>query len=262
MKCVFGIRLALCIAVSASFGLRAAAQPQRQDDKVITPARLGLPPGNVRTSEPVVRVFKADEDGHRLKEQPAHYPFTQQPGYVPKAGEVTVKHQGVDISTRPTGSTSSKPMDFKAGINGEVVRAGKGTYNTITVKLQDGTQIQFLHSSKVYVKIGDKVTPDTVIGKSGNTGANSVHIHVQARDKDGKILANPDAVFRTGTSGTKTTSASPPSQNGLGGVLINPMPERDDGTIDDGETEQILRDRPASKARSWRIELPKEGDEE
>jgi murein DD-endopeptidase MepM/ murein hydrolase activator NlpD len=257
------LRFAVFVAVWFGIAALGDAQGPKIEDKIITPSRLGLPSGNARTSEPVTRVYKADDRGVPLVTQPRGYPFTPQPGYVTKPGEVTRKHDGVDVSTRPKGSSSSKPMDFKAGVNGVVVRAGGGRTNTITVKLADGTLIQYLHSSKVYVSQGDKVTPDTVIGRSGDKGATpgAVHVHVQARDKSGKVLSDPDAAFRRGLTSPHAPRQSngSPARGDVGGILINPSPKRAEAKDDGRNAAQIIRSRPGAKARSWRIELPKQG---
>lgn len=256
---VMGMRLVGCVLVACSGAALARAQGHREHERVITPARLGLPAGNVRTSEPGTRVYKADGRGVPLRRQPAGYPFTPLPGHVSTPGEVTRTHGGVDISTRPKGSASPKPMDFKAGVYGEVVRAGGGEWNTIGIKLADGTELQYLHASKVYVEKGQLVTPDTVIGRSGSKGANAVHIHVQARDRAGRIT-DPDTAFRRGITAPNSPDDSNGSkgQGGLGGVLINPRPEAE--RLERNDADPSVRVRPSAKAKSWRIEVPTPGE--
>jgi murein DD-endopeptidase MepM/ murein hydrolase activator NlpD len=38
---------------------------------------------------------------------------------------------------------------------------------------------------------GQEVTPDTELGVTGSTGANAVHLHVQAKNPDGNPI-NPE----------------------------------------------------------------------
>ena len=58
----------------------------------------------------------------------------------------------------------------------------------------NGNIIQYMHASTVDVKIGDKVLPDTVLGKTGNTGTGPIHLHVQAADATGKKI-NPKDIL-------------------------------------------------------------------
>ena len=109
-------------------------------------------------------------------------------------------HEGVDLAC-------SEPKEFKAGIYGKVFRSGGGDFNTITVKLIDGTIIQYLHSSAVYVREGDIVGPDTVLGITGKTGASAVHLHIQARDLKGPI--HPDKALALGLKKPVTTIYPP-----------------------------------------------------
>ena len=74
-------------------------------------------------------------------------------------------------------------MDFKAGVYGLVVRAGGGDWGTISVQIRDGSVIQYLHTTASHVKVGDLVTPDTVLGVTGRTGARDIHLHIQAKTK-------------------------------------------------------------------------------
>ena len=53
-----------------------------------------------------------------------------------------------------------------------------------------------MHASTVDVKIGDKVLPDTVLGKTGNTGTGPIHLHVQAPDATGKKINPKDILGR------------------------------------------------------------------
>jgi murein DD-endopeptidase MepM/ murein hydrolase activator NlpD len=168
-----------------------------KDDR-ITPERLGLPAGNTRTSEPfVTRVYKTDEFDNILKRQPPGYPFTVTTDYALKDNETARVHEGVDLSSRSAGGQPPRPLDFKAGVYGVVVKAGDGPWGTITVQIRDGTLIQYLHTSASLVKVGDVVAPDTRLGVTGRTGAAVIHLHVQAKDKYGHTVS-PDLAFRAG----------------------------------------------------------------
>ncbi len=181
----------------------ASAMAMAQDggfskDDRITPERLGLPKGNTRTSEPfVTRIYKTDDSGDILKKQPTGYPFTITSDYTLKDYEAARVHEGVDLSSRPEKGQPPKPLDFNAGVNGVVVKAGDGPWGTITVQVRDGSLLQYLHTSASHVKVGDIVAPDTKLGVTGRTGAGVIHLHIQAKDKYGNAIS-PDLAFRAG----------------------------------------------------------------
>lgn len=103
-------------------------------------------------------------------------------------------HMGIDFASRDeTGAVANLP--FTAGFEGTVTVVPNSRYNTINVRLRDGTVVQYLHASEVQVHTGDRVTPDTVLGLTGRTGVGAVHLHVQARDSQGRSI-NPDTIPR------------------------------------------------------------------
>lgn len=175
----------------------AKEQPFSKNDQ-ITPERLGLPKGNTRTSEPfVTRIYKTDAWDRILKKQPDGYPFTIARDYMLKANETARVHEGVDLSSRPEKGKPPRPLDFKAGVYGVVVKAGDGPWGTITVQIWDGSLIQYLHTSTSHVKKDDIVAPDTKLGVTGRKGAAVIHLHIQAKDKYGNAIS-PDLAFRAG----------------------------------------------------------------
>ncbi len=244
-----------CALIAAPSICRAQVPPFK--DQVVTPEKLGLPKGNVRSSEPVQRVYRTDDNDKILPgdKQPKGYPFTPQLEYQLKPNEKLRPHYGVDVTTRREGKQSSEPMDYKAGVHGTVTQVGDDPTNPITVKLPDGTTITYRHSSKTYVKPGDKVTPDTVIGMSGDKGARkgAYHVHIEARDKNGKYM-HPDQAFQAGER-KPTRSAS---KSDLGGVLVSPVPKKEDKPLEAGETNKMLEKRPEGTPAKWPIKLPKE----
>ena len=156
-----------------------------------------LPPGNRRTSDPgIVRVYKKGKDGKALDPQPKDFPHKVDPTtYKPAEDEFVRMHEGIDLSSRDA-KGEKRPLDFKAGVYGKVV--GIGTDNNIgriTVEVDDrGNRVEYLHTSKTFVKVGDEVKPDTMLGVTGDVGAKGrLHLHVQARNKDNKAI-NPDEV--------------------------------------------------------------------
>lgn len=188
----------MLIVAALGTGLALAQLPNASRDDRILPGRLGLPATNTRSSEPfVTRIYKTGDNDQILKKQPRGYPFTITEDYELGENEKAQIHKGVDITSRPAPNAPARPMDFKAGVYGVVVRAGGGDWGTISVQLRDGSVIQYLHTTASHVKVGDVVAPDTLLGVTGRTGARDIHLHIQARDKHGEFIS-PDLAFKVG----------------------------------------------------------------
>ena len=158
----------LAVVFSAATGMAHDGGFSKDDG--ITPERVGLPKGSTRTSEPfVTRVYKTDDNDDILKKQPEGYPFTVTADYTLKDNETARVHEGVDLSS-PAPDGKRVPLDFTAGVYGVVVKAGDGPWGTITVQIQDGSLIQYLHTTLSHVKVGDIVAPDTKLGATGRHG--------------------------------------------------------------------------------------------
>jgi hypothetical protein len=107
-------------------------------------------------------------------------------------------HFGIDFSSNGT------PMNFHAGVNGKVIKTGD-QYNTITVELSNGNKIEYLHASSIAAKVGQAVTPDTILGKTGGKGPKGrrqfpVHLHVQATDSEGNLIDTDAALLGSDNS--------------------------------------------------------------
>jgi murein DD-endopeptidase MepM/ murein hydrolase activator NlpD len=92
-----------------------------------------------------------------------------------------VYHRGIDIAV-PSG-TPVHPVK-----SGRVAFAGlyKGYGNLVAVTHSDGTATLYGHNSSLVAKVGDQVTPETVIALSGNTGKSTgPHVHFEVRKIDG-----------------------------------------------------------------------------
>lgn len=97
-------------------------------------------------------------------------------------------HPGIDFSSRKPGDRDPSPLPFRAGFNGTIVLYPRSTTNTIGLVLDNGNTVQFLHSSQILVKAGQRVSADDTLGVTGRIGADAIHLHVQARDKYGNIM--------------------------------------------------------------------------
>lgn len=82
-------------------------------------------------------------------------------------------HGGVDISPKVSG----KPEQMVAINSGKVVYIG-GKTNALTIKLDNGDQVAYLHNKINNVKVGDKVAKGQPIAVMGNAGTTPVHLHL------------------------------------------------------------------------------------
>lgn len=90
-------------------------------------------------------------------------------------------HTGVDLSV-PIGTP------VRSVGSGQVVFAGRsGDYgNAVTIRMTDGRYTLFAHLSRVGVRVGQRVSAGTLIGRSGNTGRTTgPHLHFEVRAKRG-----------------------------------------------------------------------------
>jgi murein DD-endopeptidase MepM/ murein hydrolase activator NlpD len=62
------------------------------------------------------------------------------------------------------------------------------------VEYSSGNKVSFLHYSELAegIEVGKQVKEGQLLGKTGDKGANSAHLHVQAKDKDGNEV-DPEA---------------------------------------------------------------------
>lgn len=192
---------------------RIAPAQDTDGKEMIGPADVGLPEGNRRTANPwEVRVYPLDDEGRimrtNLSKFSKKYPIIVDDlldkQYKLSDNEGAAYHGGVDLSSREDGER--KPVPFKAGINGTVLRANGDTPMSSS-KVQDGAifiltpngkLIQYLHASQVSVEPGQKVEPTTPLGMTGNTQTNGsksgdIHLHIQATD--GKKIIDVDKAF-------------------------------------------------------------------
>jgi len=99
-------------------------------------------------------------------------------------------HPGVDLAA-PYGE---EILPIKPGVVEEAGFSTSGYGNMVIVNHGGGMTSLYAHLSKVSVKQGQEVTPDTVIGKVGASGHTSgSHLHLEIR-KDGRAV-NPFSVL-------------------------------------------------------------------
>lgn len=130
---------------------------------------LAIPP--VKKS---VIFAQAQEQGEVLPsvfDQPLILPH---PGYL--STRFSAWHPGVDIAT-------DLGMPVHPITDGQVVDVGFNIFglgNYVVISHQNGFQSKYAHLGKIYVKKGDKVTENTILGEVGLTGRTSgPHTHLE-----------------------------------------------------------------------------------
>ncbi|MBI2086463.1 M23 family metallopeptidase [Candidatus Daviesbacteria bacterium] len=99
---------------------------------------------------------------------------------LPHPGFLTTKfsnwHPGIDIA-------AGLGMPVRPIIDGEVIKAGVdffGLGNYVEISHQNGFNSKYAHLGKIYVKKGDKVTSDNLLGEVGLSGRTSgAHTHLE-----------------------------------------------------------------------------------
>ena len=102
-------------------------------------------------------------------------------------------HTGVDMLSQ-TGDEKVHPV--KPGV---VVLAQFHTQygNTVVVRHTNGVESLYAHLANINVKLGDKVTNESVLGTIGSTGSSSTGKHLHLEILIGGYPVNPQKVIRT-----------------------------------------------------------------
>ena len=102
-------------------------------------------------------------------------------------------HTGVDMLSQ-TGDEKVHPV--KPGV---VVLAQFHTQygNTVVVRHTNGVESLYAHLANIHVKLGDKVTNESVLGNIGSTGSSSTGKHLHLEILIGGYPVNPQKVIRT-----------------------------------------------------------------
>lgn len=95
-------------------------------------------------------------------------------------------HHGIDLGVRPR-------TRVYAARSGKVIRAGwyGGYGNVVVIKHDEDYTTRYGHLSKIRVKVGQRVTPQQIIGLSGSSGhATGPHLHFEIRWKGDSVDAS------------------------------------------------------------------------
>lgn len=106
-------------------------------------------------------------------------------------------HGGIDIGPPQPSQTG---VEVRAGIEEGTVTFVGGNYGTVTIETSDGYEIKYLHFNEIFVKEGDKINSDTVLGEMGGMGPKgpnqfNIHVHIQVRDPSGNLIDPKEYFF-------------------------------------------------------------------
>lgn len=110
------------------------------------------------------------------------------PGYL--STRFSSYHPGIDIA-------AGLGMPIHPITDGEVTIVGRdlfGLGNFVEVSHQNGFRSKYAHMGRVFVRVGDKVTEENILGEVGLTGYTSgPHTHLEIT-RDGKFI-DPQALL-------------------------------------------------------------------
>ncbi|AGL14555.1 peptidase M23 [Actinoplanes sp. N902-109] len=124
--------------------------------------------GEDRSTDP------ADLTPEQLEQQAWVLPLEDYTFTAPYGMRYGVLHEGIDLAA-PEGTP------FKAVHGGTVTQAGyNGGYGySVTIRLDDGTEMIYGHARRVLVKVGDKIKAKQILGEVGSTGHSfGTHLHL------------------------------------------------------------------------------------
>lgn len=165
-------------------------------------------------------------------------------GNVPRAGGIPRDYLISEKSNPSTPDSKGDRHPIRAGVTGTVDSVGEG-WGAVRVKNETGPIFRSGHMTGIKVKIGDKVTPSTIIGTQDAVGMSNgyVHAHIEAKTpalhnawmranigatskdtgKDTGPAADTDSVEDMGTAGKAATDSG--DGEGAGGPSISPTDE-------------------------------------
>lgn len=139
---------------------------------------LAIPP--IRRS--VVKADYQEQKGEVIAQSFSKPVVLPHPGYL--STRFSNWHPGIDIAT-------GLGMPIHPITDGEVTEAGRdffGLGNFVVVTHQNSFKSKYAHMGKIYVKVGDKVTSENILGEVGLTGRTSgPHTHLEATH-NGKFI--------------------------------------------------------------------------
>ncbi len=131
---------------------------------------FGFPP----IKRAVVQASTQEQKGEVIANSFSKPLILPHPGYL--STRFSIWHPGIDIAT-------GLSMPIHPVIDGEVIQVGRdffGLGNYVEVQHEDGFKSKYGHMGKIYVKTGDKITQENMLGEVGLTGHTSgPHTHLE-----------------------------------------------------------------------------------
>jgi hypothetical protein len=157
----------------------------RQPAPELTAEDFGLPGTNLRIYDyGAKRAFRADGT---IVSVPNDYAQNSE------SDEEVLWHMGIDFASRDERWIVTS-LPFTTPVGGIAHVFPESPWKTFSIRLDTGDELQFLHAGEIHVQTGDRVEAGTILGKTGATGAATIHLHVQAKDANGDV-ASPDWVI-------------------------------------------------------------------
>lgn len=131
---------------------------------------FGIPP--IKKSQVLAKV--PEEKGEIISVSFSKPLILPHPGYL--STRFSLFHPGIDIAT-------GLGMPIRPITNGEIAEAGFNIFglgNYVSVLHENGFKSKYAHMGKVFVKLGDKVSSEDILGEVGLTGRTSgPHTHLE-----------------------------------------------------------------------------------
>lgn len=139
---------------------------------------FSIPP--VRKS--VAQASYQQQEGEVVAQSFSKPPVLPHPGYL--STRFSSYHPGIDIA-------AGLGMPIHPIIDGEVSIVGRdlfGLGNFVEVSHQNGFKSKYAHMGKIYVRVGDKIAQENILGEVGLTGNTSgPHTHLEVT-REGKFI--------------------------------------------------------------------------
>ncbi len=139
---------------------------------------FSIPP----VKQSVVKATSSEQKGEIIAENFSKPLILPHPGYL--STRFSSFHPGIDIAT-------GLGMPIHPITEGEIIEVGRdfwGLGNFVEVSHQNGFRSKYAHMGRIFVKVGDKVTEENILGEVGLTGHTSgPHTHLEIT-RDGKFI--------------------------------------------------------------------------
>lgn len=145
---------------------------------------FSIPP----VKQSLVKATSSEQKGEIIAENFSKPLILPHPGYL--STRFSTRHPGIDIAT-------GLGMPIHPITEGEIIEVGRdfwGLGNFVEVSHQNGFRSKYAHMGRVFVRVGDKVAEENILGEVGLTGNTSgPHTHLEIT-RNGKFI-DPQALL-------------------------------------------------------------------